>query len=212
MTPEKTIGRLSLYVRILEELAMGGRSSVYSHELADKAGVTSSQVRRDIMFVGYSGRSNAGYDVEGLLGGIEEFLNAPDPDGVALVGIGNLGRAILAFFRGRRPKLALKAGFDSDPGKVNRVIHGCRCYPVEQLEEVLPRENIKVGVIAVPEEDAQSVADRLIRAGVRGIVNFAPIPLNVKGGVYVEDIDLTMSLEKVAHFARKNAVEIGDNK
>jgi redox-sensing transcriptional repressor len=97
------------------------------------------------------------------------------------------------------------AAFDTDPHKVNRVIHGCRCYPKQQLKEVVAANGIKIGIIAVPATEAQYVADSLIATGVRGILNFAPAPLHVPPSVFVEDIDLTMSLEKVAYFARQNS-------
>jgi redox-sensing transcriptional repressor len=154
------------------------------------------------MCTGCQGTPGRGYEVRGLIGGIERFLDAPEPEGVALVGIGNLGRAILAFFQGRRPKLRVVAAFDREADLVNRVIHGVRCYPMEELDAVVVREGIRVGIIAVPAGEAQPVADRLVAAGIRGLVNFAPTPLHAPPGVYVDDIDMTMSLEKVAFFAR----------
>lgn len=205
MTPERTIGRLSLYRRLLKDLLASGQRSVYSHQLAAKAGVTAAQVRRDVMCIGSSGSPNKGYDIRGLIAAIEGFLDGEGAEGVALVGIGNLGRAILAFFRGRRPKLSVVAAFDRDEELVHRVIHGVRCYPMDELDDVVAAEDIRVGIIAVPASSAQAVADRLVAAGVGGIVNFAPTPLHTPPGVYVEDIDMTMSLEKVAYFARANA-------
>jgi len=160
-------------------------------------------VRRDMMAVGYSGSPTRGYDVRALVESIGESLDAPEGQGVALVGIGNLGRAIMAYFTGRRPKLSIVAAFDSDPAKINRVIHGCRCYSMIELPEVVRDLAIRIAIITVPSAEAQSVADSLVRAGVTGILNFAPAPLRVPAGVYVEDIDMSMSLEKVAFFARQ---------
>lgn len=204
---EKTIARLSLYRRLLHELLVDGATSVYSHQLAAMAGGTAAQVRRDIMAIGYTGSPTRGYDVRELIGSIASFLDAPEGQRVALVGVGNLGRAIMAYFAGRRPNLSIAAAFEVDPGKVHRVIHGCRCYPMEELPEVIAREGIGMGIIAVPAEEAQGVADKLVRAGVRGLLNFAPVPLHVPPGVFVEVIDMTTSLEKVAYFARKGQSE-----
>jgi len=199
----KSIGRLSLYRSILNRLLRDGVNSLFSHELASLAGATPSQVRRDLMVTGYTGSPVRGYDVRDLLASIGRFLDAPESEGVALVGVGNLGRAIMAFFTGRRPSLAIRAAFDRDPYKVNRVIHGIRCHPMEDLESVLVREHVRVAIITVPAIEAQDIADRLCRAGVKGILNFAPVRLRVLPSVFVEDVDVTMSLEKVAYFSRQ---------
>ncbi|MFP4214949.1 MAG: redox-sensing transcriptional repressor Rex [Planctomycetota bacterium] len=198
----RTIGRLSLYRRLLNDLLAERTENVYSHQLATMAGCTAAQVRRDIMVIGYSGSPTRGYDVRQLIDAIGRFLDDDDLEGVALIGVGNLGRALLAYFAGRRPKLAITAGFDADPSKGNRVINGVRCYPMDQLEGILSEQKIRQIIIATPADAAQEVADRAVRAGVRGILNFAPTPLRVREDVYVDNIDMTTSLEKVAYFAR----------
>jgi len=204
---QRNVGRLSLYRRLLNQLDAEGARAVYSHELARMAGGTAAQVRRDLMAVGSFGSPKRGYDVKELITHIGEFLDAPGGEGAALVGIGNLGRAIMAYFAGRRPKLAIVAAFDNDPARVNRVIHGCRSYPTGEMEGVIAREGIRMAIITVPAADAQATADALVAAGVKGILNFAPVRLGVPAGVYVEDIDMTMSLEKVAFFARRQGLE-----
>ena len=204
MVSQKTIARLSLYRRLLQEVAAKGTKNIYSHQMATIAGTTAAQVRRDWMVIGYAGSPAHGYEVLDLIDAIGKFLDSAVEQKVALVGIGNLGRAVLVYFTGRRPKLNITAAFDVDQHKTSRVIHGCRCYPKEQLKEVVTANNIKIAIIAVPAAEAQYVADSLIAAGVCGLLNFAPAPLRVPPGVFVEDIDLTMSLEKVAYFARQN--------
>lgn len=203
MTSDKTIGRLSLYRRLLNNLHSDGVTNTFSHQLAALAGVTAAQVRRDLMAIGYSGTTKRGYEVPELIDSIGMFLDDAHGQGVALVGVGNLGRALLSYFAGRRPHLSIVAAFDNDPYKVNRVIHGCHCYALESMPEVVQRHGLKVGVVTVPASFAQSVADMLVSAGIRGLLNFAPIRLKVPSHTYVEDIDMTMSLEKVAFFARK---------
>jgi redox-sensing transcriptional repressor len=200
---EKTIGRLSAYRRLLYRSSLATQANVYSYQIAAVSGATPAQVRRDLMAVGYSGSPNKGYRVQDLVASIGEFLDNPEGENVCLIGVGNLGRAILSFFSGRRPKLAIVAAFDIAFGKVNRTVHGCRCYPLEDLPVIVKRENIHVGIISAPADAAQSVADMLVEAGVCGMLNFAPIALRVPAGVYSEDIDMTVSLEKVAYFARK---------
>ena len=205
--PHRTVRRLSLYRRLLNRMYAEGVISVYSHELARMAGGTAAQVRRDIMSVGYAGSPKRGYDVKGLIEHIGSFLDAPEGQRVALVGVGNLGRAILSYFSGRRPRLAIAAAFDNDPAKTNRVIHGCRCYGDGEIQKVVKELGIDVAILTVPAREAQNTADALVEAGVSGILNFAPVPLRVPAGVYAEDIDMTMSLETVAYFARQGAAE-----
>ena len=203
MISAKSIGRLSLYRRLLNVLQAEGVRNVYSHQLATLAGCTGTQVRRDLMVVGYSGSPTHGYEVARLIESLREFLDAPAGQGVALVGVGNLGKAILSYFAGRRPNLQIVAAFDNDAYKVNRVIHGCRCYSMENLYEVTQGQSIRLAIITVPAQAAQAVADALVKGGVRGILNFAPVRLRVPPHVHVEDIDMTVSLEKVAYFARQ---------
>lgn len=202
MISGKPIGRLSLYRRLLNSLLWDDEQNICSHDLGEKAGVSAAQVRRDIMNIGYSGNPNRGYDVAKLVDSIGNFLDAPEGQNVALVGVGNLGRAILAFFSGRRPKLSIVAAFDNDPGKVGKFIKGCRCYSIKNLNEVTRVSKIKIATLCVPAKAAQEVTDILVQAGIKGILNFTPVPLHVPENLYVEDIDMTTSLEKVAYFAR----------
>ena len=206
---EPTVGRLCLYRALLARLERDGVESVYSHQLATLAGGAASRVRRDLMAVGYDGSPTRGYVVSELLVSIGRFLDAPAREGVALVGVGNLGRALMAFFSGRRPNLAIVAAFDSDPDKAGRVIHGCRCHGMDGLAEVVRGSAIRVAILSVPAAEAQGVADMLIRAGVRGLLNFAPVRLRVPADVFVENMDMAVSLEKVAYFARQSESEEG---
>lgn len=203
VVPDRTVARLSLYRHILANLRSEGVTHVYSHELADLAGVSAAQFRRDLMSVQASGSASRGYEVGALVEAIGRALDAPGGEGAALVGVGNLGQAILAYFQGRRPKLSIVAAFDWDPAKANRTVHGCLVYPMGSLPEVLPKLGIRVAVVSVPAREAQGVADQLVAAGVRGLLNFAPTRLRVREGVVVEDIDFAMALERVAYHARQ---------
>lgn len=204
---ERTVGRLTLYRRLLNEALSAGTESLYSRELAERSGNSAAQVRRDLMVVGYDGSTAHGYSVRDLLKSLSDYLDRPGGERVALIGIGNLGRALMAYFTGRRPGLRIVAGFDKDPYRHGRVIHGCRCHPMNDLETCIAKEEINVAIVAVPGPEAQGVAERLVRAGVRGILNFAPVPLHLPAHIHVENIDLTMSLEKVAYFSRNGGTE-----
>jgi redox-sensing transcriptional repressor len=207
---DRTIGRLSLYRRLLYDRIGQGKTTIHSHELAQLAGGSAAQVRRDLMAIGYSGSPNRGYDVEKLTEGIGNFLDDPKGQGAALVGVGNLGRAILTYFPGRRPKLNIVAAFDTDSAVTGHLVHGCYCHPVENLPRIIRSQGIRIGIITVPAEEAQKIADVLVEAGVQGILNFAPVALRVPPGIYVEQNDITTSLEKVAFFAREQS-ETGDD-
>ncbi len=201
-TPYRTIERLSFYRRLLKAESEKGKKHIFSHQLAALAGVSSAQIRRDLTYVGYSGSPQMGYEVDQLRDAVERYLIPAGQVQLALVGLGNLGRAILAYFSGRHRRLVIKAAFDKDPTKTGRVLHGCRCYPMEELKEVIRREHILAAILTVPASEAQRVADELVAAGVKGILNFAPSTLRVGGDVYVETKDLTMAIEKVAYFAQ----------
>jgi len=207
---EQTIGRLSLYRRLLDTLMRDCVEHVYSHQLAEKTGFTSAQVRRDLMAVDTAGNTRRGYDVGELTRAIDDYLYAPSGQQVAVVGIGNLGRALLTFFSGRRPKLSVVAGFDVDEQVVDRVIHGCRVYHMDEVDRVVAEDEITLAMLAVPSEAAQPAADVCIAAGVSGILNFAPVRLKVPPSVYVSHVDLTMYLEMVAFFARQTDGDKGD--
>ena len=202
MVSEKTIGRLSLYRRLLTELLADDRLNVYSHELASLAGGTAPQVRRDLMAIGYSGSPAKGYDIADLADSISSFMDNPDGTRVILVGVGNLGRAIMSYFKIQRPTLKIVASFDNDTKKIGSNICDRPCCDIAELETKAVELDVRMGVIAVPADRAQTVSDKLVAAGITGILNFAPTRLKVPEHVYVEHVDLTTSMEKVAYFVQ----------
>lgn len=202
MVSQRVIERLTVYRRILETLLSEGSSSVYSHQLADLAGTTAAQVRQDLRVIGYAGNTRSGYQVARLLKGIDDFFNLADTEPAVLVGVGNLGLALITYFSFRHSRPEIVAAFDSDPNKVGNVYHGCRCFSLDDLEIIIAEQCVRLGIITVPAEAAQDTADRLAAAGIRGILNFAPVTLRNNHGIFVENIDMTMALEKVAFFAK----------
>lgn len=202
MLPTRVVERLSSYRRHLRWWLAEGKPRIYSHELAALEGATAAQVRRDVMIIGYTGSPARGYDAAGLLERIRQVLDPPPDEGIVLVGLGYLGRAILSYFSNVHPELPIVAAFDIDPEKVGRIVQGCRCFSMDELDSVLAERRVLVAVIAVPVEAAADVAERLVQAGVRGILNFTPVRLRVPPHVFVESVDISVSLEKVAFFAR----------
>jgi len=199
----RTVERLIVYRRVLGSRGEAGSRHIYSHELAGLARVTAVQVRRDLMAAGFSGSPSRGYEVDQLLGQIDRILDAPDGMRAVLVGVGNIGRSLLAFLAGRGLKIEIAAAFDSDPSKIDRVISGCRVYDIATLPEHVRELGAFIGIIAVPGLQAQAAAEALVDAGVTGILNFAPVPLYVRPGVHVEQVDIMRAIEKVAHFAKQ---------
>jgi redox-sensing transcriptional repressor len=201
--PAPTVERLCCYRRILQRVLSEGNLRIYSHQLASAQRVTAAQVRRDLMMIDFAGSPSKGYDAAGLLKRIGKILDPRGGEGGVLVGIGDLGRALLAYFAGRNSPIPVVGAFDVDKAKCDRVVHGCRCYHVTDLEAILAKKKVSVAIIAVPAEAAQEVANRLVRGGVHAIMNFAPVQLAVPADVFVEGVDITVSLEKTAFYARK---------
>jgi redox-sensing transcriptional repressor len=199
---DKVIGRLGVYRRLLMAAAAEGAEFIYSHDLASRAKVTAAQVRRDMMVLSHLGNPAKGYEIASLVQTIDEFLDAPKGQTAVLVGVGNLGRALLAFFTGRGANLRVVAAFDNAPAKVWRVLHGYRVYDLPYLASVVQDKHVDVGIITVPADQAQAVAETMVDAGIRGILNMAPAKLHLPVGVYVEDLDVSLSLERVAYMAR----------
>lgn len=199
----RTVKRLSLYRRLLENLRASGTTHIYSHQLAHLAGVSAAQVRRDFMVIGYSGTPSRGYQVNACLAAIAELLDGSNRQDVALVGVGRLGRSVLGHFAGRQPRLRITAGFDVDPTLIGTSIAGCPIYGINDLERVINEKHIKVAILAVPPEKAQEMAEKLVRAGIRSIVDFTSVPLQVPDDVFVDHMDITSCLESAAFFARQ---------
>ena len=204
--PERTVERISAYRRTLLTCLGEGKTHIYSHELAEMHHNTAVQVRRDTMLIGYSSMQRKGYDVRELIEVIGNILDSESGLNVGVVGIGNLGRAITAYFMGKRSKLNIVAAFDVDPNKVDRVISGVKCYSINQLPEVIVDKQISIAIITVPADQARDIAEKLHLAGVKGFLNFTTVPLNVSTEVYIDEYDMITSLEKVAYFVKMTQV------
>jgi redox-sensing transcriptional repressor len=202
--PGKTVERLSEYRRTLLVCLNENRNFIFSHDLAAMLHITAVQVRRDLMLIGYSSVQRKGYDVKELISTISGIIDLEDGMNVAIVGIGNLGRALAGYFKGKRSKLNLVASFDNDPQKINKVISGVKCYPYDDLEKIIGELKIQIAILTVPADFAREIAEETVRFGIKGILNFTTVPLNVPSGVYLEEYDMITSIEKVAYFVKEN--------
>lgn len=202
MLPERTVERLSQYRRTLLACLIEGKNNIYSHELANMLHITPVQVRRDIMLIGHSGTLRKGYDVRKLIDMIGQIIDAEETQKVAIIGAGNLGRAIIGYFQGKRTKLRIAAAFDNNPDKVGSIISGIKCYDVKEMAEVISSLKITIAIITVPAEQAQDIAAALVHAGIKGILNYTPTRVNTGGLAWLEEYDMVTSIEKVAYFAK----------
>ena len=160
--PGKTVERLSQYRRILFNSIAAGKANVYSHELAQMMNLTPVQVRRDLMLIGYSGSQSKGYVIKDLVALIGKIIDSDEGQRVAVVGMGNLGRAITSYFSGKREKLFIVAAFDNDLQKTDRIIAGVPCHHINKLKEVVQAERISIAVLTVAPEATYEVAKLLI--------------------------------------------------
>ena len=156
--PGKTVERLSEYRRTLLECLKEKRTFIFSHDLADRLHITAVQVRRDLMLIGYASVLRKGYDVRVLVDTIGKIIDPEETLKVAIIGIGNLGRAVAAYFKGKRSKLNLVASFDNDPNKINKVIAGVKCYPYSEIEKKIKELNIHIAILTVPADFAKEIA------------------------------------------------------
>jgi len=202
IVPAKTIERLVLYRILLEEQRARDKTHIFSNEMAQIVGNTSTQVRRDLMAVGYTGNSRNGYCIDDLLNAIRSLLNPAGGITMAVAGVGNLGRALLGYFSLLQPRFRIVGAFDNDPNKVKRIISGYRVHHIGEMAAELVRDPAQLGVITVPADQAQKAVDAFVLANVKGIVNFAAVPLRVPAGVWLENMHITSTLEKVAFFSR----------
>jgi len=202
--PERTVERLSEYRRSLLQCLEEGKTNIFSHELASLHHNTAVQVRRDIMFIGYTSMQRKGYDVRELVDVIGDILDSEKGLNVAVIGIGNLGRAVTTYFMGKRSKLNIKATFDVDTTKIDRVISGVKCYHINRMKEIIDANNISIAIVTVPADSATEVTAQIVEAGIKGLMNFTTVPLDVPDDVYLDEFDMITSLEKVAYFVKSS--------
>ncbi len=202
-------GRLSLYLRWLEGLQPEGAASVSSGLLGKSLGITDTQVRKDLASLGSLGQPGIGYEVGELIAAIRAALGIDREWAAVLVGVGNLARALLRYHGFKERGFRIEALFDVDPAKVGKEVEGLVVHPTDRLGEVVAATGAELGVLTVPARNAQEVAEALIAAGVRGLLNFAPGVLRVPEGVSVVHVDLTVQLEQLAFLVHLSGPDNG---
>lgn len=203
---DSTVRRLSLYLRLLREMGGEDREVISSQELAERSGTTSAQVRKDLSLFGSFGKRGRGYEVAELESTLEEILGLGRRWRVALVGVGKIGAALLGYRDLQQRGFDIVAAFDKDPGKVGERVFGVEVSPVGSLEEVVREEDVEMAIVATPPEVAQEVTDRLAEAGVRAVLNFAPVKLEPPSGVKIRNMDVASEMEGLSF-----ALSFGDD-
>lgn len=198
--PKATARRLPLYYRYLRFLHEAGKERVSSAKLSEAVKVDSATIRRDFSYFGALGKRGYGYDVEALMNFFSKTLNQDRLTNVALIGVGNLGQALLNYNFRRNNNIRISAGFDVKDDLIGTIHQGVPIYDINEMVDHLEMQQIDVAILTVPSEIAQEMADKLVKGGVRGIMNFTPIRVTVPKEVRVHNVDLTNELQTLIYF------------
>ncbi len=202
-----SVGRLSLYLRCLEGLLRDGAAKVSSGQLGESLGITDAQVRKDLASLGHLGQPGIGYPTQELIAAIRRTLGVDRTWSVVIVGVGNLARALLRYRGFQEQGFRIVALIDADPGKIGHRVDGLEVQSPDKLAEVIATTGAALGLLTVPADAAQGVADALVAAGIRGVLNFAPTVLRLPPGVSLVSVDLTVQLEQLAFLVQGGAGE-----
>ncbi len=198
--PEMTVRRLSTYYRVLRILeATGDSEPLSSDRMSDLTGFTAAQVRRDLAYFGNFGKRGVGYDIGELQESLKNILGINHPWRIALVGVGNLGTALLSYRNFTAQGFVIAGAFDADPTKHGRAYGSLIIRPMEDLPVAVRNENISMAIVAVPGNEAQTVVDVMVAAGIKGILNFAPVKVRVPAGVHLSRVDLSIEIEYLSY-------------
>ncbi|EIT84405.1 redox-sensing transcriptional repressor Rex [Fictibacillus macauensis ZFHKF-1] len=200
--PQATAKRLPLYYRFLKNLSMSGKQRVSSAELSEAVKVDSATIRRDFSYFGALGKKGYGYNVNYLLSFFRKTLNQDEITKVALIGVGNLGTAFLHYNFIKNNNTLIQLAFDVDPEKVGTEIADVPVHSIANMTEVLKKSDVEVAILTVPVGSAQYIADQLVEAGIKGILNFTPARLTIPPSIRVHHIDLAVELQSLIYFMK----------
>lgn len=206
--PRVAASRLSRYLRHLEELERNGETTTSSQALGAALGVTAAQVRKDLGYFGQFGYPGLGYKIVQLIPEVRRILGTDKVWNVALIGVGNLGTALLRYKGFATHGFRIAALFDSNENLVGRSAEGIPVRHIDEISRVVPEETIELAILCVPGEAAQAVADRLVAAGIRGIFNFAPTVISVGEDLSYASIDLALELEQLSFAVTQREREV----
>lgn len=198
--PKATARRLPLYYRYLILLNEEGKEKVSSTELSEAVQVDSASIRRDFSYFGALGKRGYGYDVKSLLGFFKKILNQDTLTNVALIGVGNLGHALLNYNFKRSNNIRISCAFDINSDLTGKIVSGVPVYDMKDMIEQIREQQITIAILTVPQINAQKTANEIVEAGVRGILNFTPVRLSAPAGVRIQNVDLATELQTLVYF------------
>ena len=198
VVPKAVVGRLSLYLREVQHLIRDGKETTNSTELGKLLGVTDAQVRKDLAYFGQFGHPGVGYRCQELVAAIKNIMGTNTTWNIALIGIGNLGRALLRYKGFHEQGFQIVAAFDVDDKVIGTKVEGVDVYHIRDLTKMVTALSIRLAAISVPSHAAQAVVDQVVEVGIEGILNFAPVTISVPSQVRVIGVDLAMELEQLA--------------
>lgn len=198
-----TIQRLSKYRRLLNEYELYNNAYIFSHDLARILNLSPVQVRRDLMLIGSKGNNRKGYNISELLEHISQAIDFEFGKNVAVIGYGKIGKAAVKYINEADSKVKIAAAFDIDPLKVNTNENDIYCYDIQRIPEIIVEKNVQIALLTVPSEYAVSIADILAQSGIKGILNFTGVHLNLSKNIYVKDFDIISFIEEISYFSNK---------
>ena len=202
--PPRTVERLSKYRRLLNKYSSNDEHYIYSHDLARLLNLTSVQVRRDLMLIGISGNHRRGYNVKELIELIGSIIDTENGQNLAIVGMGNLGRAVTTFIRKNETNMNIVAGFDIDSDKTSKSVAGVESFHIESIAKKIVELKIDIAVLTVPPDAATDITSILVESGIKGILNFTSVHLDVPKQVYLKNYDIITSLEEIGFFIKES--------
>jgi redox-sensing transcriptional repressor len=208
VAPKAVVGRMSLYLRQLEAFQRQGYATVSSSQLGDPLAIKNAQVRKDLAFFGQFGQPGVGYRIKELIAALQHILGIDREWPLAIVGMGNLGRALVRYRGFRARGFHVVALFDNDPAKIGQKHDGMTVESMESLRRVIAVNKIELALLCVPAEFAQRVADALVAGGIQGILNFAPVTLTVPSDISLVAVDVSVQLENLAYKVQKTQGEV----
>lgn len=209
--PKVTARRLPVYYRYLDRLSSLGIRRISSAEISRSLNIDPATIRRDLSYLGALGKKGYGYDVRYLIQFLREFLKQDEMTHVVLVGVGNLGTALIQYDFLKNNALIV-AAFETDPAKIGNKINDIPIYSSDRMEDIIKQEDVLVAVLAVPVHAAQGITDQLVKSGIKGILNFTPTRLQVPEGVVVHHIDLSIELQSLIYFLKNtNSVVVEED-
>ncbi len=206
--PKATINRLPLYLRGLVNFYSKGERVVSSTRLAELIGTNSAQVRKDLSFLGEFGIRGIGYEIEKLIEELSQFLGLAQAKKVIVVGVGRLGSALLGYNGFKERGFEIVAGFDVDPSKIGKEMNGVNIYKMDSLRKIVKKIGVDIGIITTPAQKAQEVAEKLVEAGVKSILNFAPVSIEVSDKIPVRNVDLSVEFQILSYYLSKGEKSI----